>query len=78
MDPQQTWTNLVRAVIEEDGLAAREAATALLGWLRSEGFPPQTLPNQQMPAEWNRAVAQAACRSVLQAQGCGACRSEPV
>lgn len=78
MDPQQTWTDLVNAVIEEDEWAAHEAATVLIHWLRNGGFPPQTLPGITMPYEWNRVIVQATCRSRLLALGCGACRSEPV
>ena len=51
MDPQQTWTDLINAVIEDDEWAAHEAATALLRWLRDGGFVPQTLPNLTMPSE---------------------------
>ena len=78
MDPQQTWTDLVNAVIEEDEWAAHEAATNLLRWMQNGGFPPQTLRNQPMPTEWNRVVTQAVCRASLRTHGCGACRSEPV
>ena len=40
MDPQQTWTDLLDALKQNDHDESRELAEALLEWLRRGGFPP--------------------------------------
>lgn len=69
MDPQIAWRDLLDARMRRDELAARSAAEALQGWLERGGFPPQVIPGCTMDADWNAAIALAACRLVLEAAG---------
>ena len=65
MDPQAAWNRLLDAYSARDPVDAKDAADDLLVWLRSGGFPPQTLPNLPMDDAWNRTLAHAACRFVI-------------
>ena len=65
MDPQTAWANLLDACSVADGEAIDNAATALLAWLDSGGFPPETVEGRTMGSRWNRAVAYAACLAAL-------------
>ena len=65
MDPEAAWRNLLDALEDADELAADDAVAALLTWLDSGGFPPQTMANHNMSPRWNRAVAYAACLATL-------------
>jgi hypothetical protein len=65
MDPNAAWENLLEALESDDRPASEEAVAALLTWLDSGGFPPQTIANCTMSPRWNRAVAYAACLATL-------------
>ena len=65
MDPDAAWRMLIDALEEADECAADDAVAALLNWLDSGGFPPQTIANHTMSPRWNRAVAYAACLATL-------------
>ena len=65
MDPQAAWKNLLDACSEGDINAIEDAATALLTWLDSGGFPPETIESRSMGPRWNRAVSHAACLAAL-------------
>jgi hypothetical protein len=65
MDPQTAWANLLDACSSSDREATEEAATALLVWLDSGGFPPETIEGRAMGSRWNRAVTYAACLAAL-------------
>ena len=61
MDPQATWDMLLDAYSEGDWCQVQELADALLNWLRADGFPPETIVNRPMGADWNRYLARAVC-----------------
>ena len=65
MDPQATWQRLVEAYALRYWTEAKEAAVDLLVWLRGGGFPPETQTIHPMDDEWNRTMAEAACRFVI-------------
>ncbi len=65
MDPQAAWRDLVDACSADDKEAIQDAAAALLTWLDSGGFPPQTVAGRTMSPRWNRAVTYAACLAAL-------------
>jgi hypothetical protein len=65
MDPQVTWGELLEAYTGQDWPAAEAAATALINWLDSGGFPPQTISGRTFADTWNQAIAYAACRLAI-------------
>ena len=65
MDPQVAWDELCEAYAASDYEAAREMASSLLGWLRLDGFPPQTMSGRKFDKRWNRTVVKATCEMVL-------------
>jgi hypothetical protein len=65
MDPQTAWANLLDACSVSDRAGIEDAATALLTWLDSGSFPPETVEGRAMGPRWNRAVAYAACLAAL-------------
>ena len=65
MDPQVAWNDLVDACSVGDTEAIEDAVAALLTWLDSGGFPPQTVAGRTMGPRWNRALAYAGCFSAL-------------
>jgi hypothetical protein len=65
MDPQTAWTNLLDACSAGDCEAIEDAAAALMAWLDSGGFPPETIERRVMGPRWNRAVAYTACLAAL-------------
>ena len=65
MDPDAAWRTLIDALEDADECAADNAVAALLTWLDSGGFPPQTIADHKMSPRWNRAVAYAACLATL-------------
>jgi hypothetical protein len=77
MDPQMAWNEMVDAYHELDWDRVRGLAEGLLQWMNGGGFPPETSAvntiadtvHNERPrssgCEWNRAVAQAACRYSL-------------
>ncbi len=77
MDPQVAWQELIEAFHELDWDRVRDLAEGLLHWMDHGGFPPETFVIRQaadrilnerprtLAAEWNRSVAQAACRYAL-------------
>ncbi len=65
MDPQTTWQLMLEAYCEGDMAAAMEAAEDLVNWLTRGGFPPQVLLGQPLDDDWNRTVAEAACRFII-------------
>lgn len=65
MDPQAAWQNLLDTYQTRDGKQLCESAGALLDWLNSGGFPPQTIPGVTMSPRWNRAVAETGCLTAL-------------
>lgn len=74
MDPQVAWQELLDAFQQSDWDRVHELAEGLLHWMNRRGFPPETLvfnsavngglnkPSQSLGPDWNRSVAQAACR----------------
>jgi predicted component of type VI protein secretion system len=60
MDPQNTWDQLLCAYRTGDWDAIEERATELLEWLDRGGTPPRVL-DQDLDAEWHRALARAGC-----------------
>lgn len=77
MDPQIAWKEMIDAFHALDWDRAHELAEGLLQWMNGGGFPPETSAvdtiadtvHNERPrsfgSEWNRAVAQAACRYTL-------------
>ncbi len=65
MDPQVVWDHLLEAYADEDWLSAETSASALIAWLDSGGFPPQTISGRTFGDSWNRAVAYAGCRLAM-------------
>ena len=77
MDPQVAWKELMEAFHRLDWDRVRDLAEGLLQWMNRSGFPPETSagvfvsadvtiePPQSLGPDWNRAVAQAACRYAL-------------
>jgi len=77
MDPQAAWLELMDAFHQLDWDRVRDLAEGLLHWMDRGGFPPETAtvskaaddasnePSRTLGSEWNRTVAQAACRYAL-------------
>ena len=65
MDPQAVWNDLVDACSSGDTETAEDVVGALLTWIDSGGFPPQTVAGRTMGPRWNRAVTYAGCFSAL-------------
>lgn len=65
MDPQVAWSDLLETYANGDWAAVEDLADGLLHWLTHGGFPPQTVPNQGLGADWHRHIALAACRFSL-------------
>lgn len=65
MDPQATWNALLSAWTEGDWQEVFDLAEALLDWLANGGFSPEVNAGRRMGADWNRAVAIAACEFSL-------------
>lgn len=74
MDPDEAFRWMLQYFQERQWVEAIEQAESLLAWLRADGFAPQvavSMPDGSLPmthrAEWfNRAVAEATARMVLQ------------
>lgn len=77
MDPQVAWQELIDAFCRLDWDRVRDLADGLLQWMNRGGSPPETSamksavtgksadPPQSPGPDWNRIVAQAACRYAL-------------
>ena len=65
MDPQQTWTDMLDALKQNDHDVANELAGALLEWLRKGGFPPIVVGDKSLGADWHRTIAAFICRSLV-------------
>ena len=65
MDPQVTWDELMEEYASENWPCVQELATALIAWLDSGGFPPQTISGRTLGDAWNRALAYAGCRLAM-------------
>ena len=65
MDPQQTWTDMLDALKQNDYDEAKELAGALLEWLDKGGFPPTVVGDESIGADWHRMIAAFICRSVV-------------
>lgn len=62
MDPQASWEQLLEVFADGDWERVDELADALLTWLERDGFPPRATTGSDLGQDWDRAVAQAACR----------------
>ena len=60
MDPSESWTELSRAIGDNDWQAAGGRADELLGWLRKGGFPPRITGIEP----FDRIVTRATCESI--------------
>ena len=65
MDPQATWNALLEEWMRCNWQEVAELAEALLGWLKKNGFPPETIGERRMGADWNRTLALAVCAFAL-------------
>lgn len=65
MDPQQTWTDMLDALKQNDHEEAKELAETLLEWLRKGGFPPLVVGDESLGADWHRTIAAFICRSMV-------------
>jgi hypothetical protein len=65
MDPQAAWDHLLEAYTHGDWSVVEELAEGILKWLHRGGFPPRPVFEREMGDEWNRAVAEFACRFAL-------------
>ena len=61
MDPQATWNALIEKWQECDWQEVSLLSEALLDWLNKGGFPPETMSDWRMGADWNRTLALAIC-----------------
>lgn len=66
MDPQATWNRLLDEWANHYWLDVSELAEALLEWLSKGGFPPDTMGNRNLGADWHRKLALTMCRFALQ------------
>lgn len=66
MEPQTTWNSLLKEWAERNWLDVSELAEALLEWLNKDGFPPDTMENRNLGADWHRVQALAMCSFALQ------------
>lgn len=71
MDPQATWDSLIQAWSKRHWDEVSELSESLLAWLAKGGFPPETNYPKELGADWDAAVALAACGFAL-------CRSRQV
>lgn len=71
MDPQLTWERLLDAYQRREWSEVHELAESLSHWLSRGGFPPQTHGQFELDPNWNRVIAQAACRFALSAASQG-------
>lgn len=69
MDPQVTWSDLLQAYATQNWADAAAAASALVTWLDSGGFPPQIIPGRALGDPWNRTLAYAGCRLAMSEAG---------
>lgn len=65
MDPQATWNSLLEEWAERNWLDVSELAEALLEWLSKDGFPPDTMGNRNLGADWHRELALTMCKFAL-------------
>ena len=76
VDPNAAWLELMDAFRQLDWNRVHELAEGLLQWMVRDGFPPETSVRNStkgvvadalwsLGSEWNRTVAQAACRYAL-------------
>ncbi len=61
MDPQATWDMLLQAWSKRNWNEVAELSESLLDWLAKGGFPPETNYPRELGADWDSAVALAAC-----------------
>ena len=61
MDPQESWRSLLDAWANRNWDEVRGLSDDLLAWLNRSGFPPTILFPRRMGAEFDWAVARAAC-----------------
>ncbi len=61
MDPSVTWTDMAKAVLEDNWLDAEEHARNLLDWLEKGGFAPFITGTPV----FDKIVARCACRSII-------------
>jgi len=66
MDPQATWNSLLEEWANRNWLAVSELAEALLEWLSKDGFPPDTMGNRSLGADWHRELASTMCKFALE------------
>lgn len=66
MDPQATWNRLLEEWESRNWLDVSELAEALLEWLSKDGFPPDTMGNRRLGADWHRELALTMCKFALQ------------
>lgn len=64
MDPQAAWDQMLDALVNSEWELAAEGATALLGWLDRNGFPPRITGSSRpgLGPELDRKLAYAGCR----------------
>lgn len=66
MDPNETWNELIEAIIARSRLDARMIASDLLTWLDRGGFPP-SVSLQRVSPEWQTMLCRRICQCVIAA-----------
>lgn len=69
MDPQAMWDQLLDAYAAGNWDKIEAHATALLDWLQRGGMPPQIVGRSELGPDWDRTLARAGCRFVLELLG---------
>lgn len=65
MDPQIAWNELHEALAARNWDRVAELAEALLGWIGSGGFPPQTSSHAGLTRSWHKDVTYCVCHLAL-------------
>lgn len=63
MDPHQTLTNLLAAIVDRDWERVCELSEALLTWMESGGFPPEPVGPTSLGQRWHRAMTTFICHA---------------
>lgn len=63
MDPQQTLTDMLDAIVARDWDHVLELSDALLTWMENGGFPPEAIGSPKLGKRWHRAIATFLCHA---------------
>ncbi len=65
MDPQATWNELLKAIVDRDCYSASELAESLIDWMEKGGFSPIAIPELGQASGGSKSVPQMLNRLVV-------------